>query len=631
MAHNSIDPEDAFSQMLTKGIRPLEPYPGASEPWKSICLKCGSEVYPRYGTVVTAGKGGCNPCAKRSAAETRNDVIRTKDFPDACKRAGVTALSDYIDAHTKFKLVCNRCGHEFDAVWSPLRQGRGCPKCSRSASSEKNLLKFEQTARDIMASADIKPTGTFLGMSKPFAGICKKCGNEVNPRPSALKAGQGGCFSCGKIKGGKQRIARGYTREEALEIMALRDIEIDPEEPYPGSTKSWPGKCVKCGLPTATSVGQAKSGKGGCRVCHSIDTDSSFAYFEPSMIYLIESEKHSAYKLGISNTASYKIRKNAHRLSGFTKILFEIETEYGFEANYIEQFVLGTLREQDQVPEAVNNSEMQGKGGTETWPMGTVSPEIVWQRVLEQLELRRWPIPQALRTGKFRKKLRRGCSVIEAGSTCSKPHSAKGYCISHYRSFNLYGDPLHKEIVPFTNSVCQVLENGSLCGKAAVRSSRLSPEGMCQTHYWRNYEHGSPTAQKRPAPKKLLGVCSVDGCSKEDVSLGLCITHYHAQRRVTRRQKEGKVEPVKYVSPTCSVEGCDRTRSSLGMCHLHYSRHKAYGSPLLAGRGPRVMSKTGTCRVPECDFADAQKGLCRRHYSREYKRKRRGGPSMLDD
>jgi hypothetical protein len=26
--------------------------------------------------------------------------------------------------------------------------------------------------------------------------------------------------------------------------MALRDIEIDPEEPYPGSTKSWPGKCV---------------------------------------------------------------------------------------------------------------------------------------------------------------------------------------------------------------------------------------------------------------------------------------------------------------------------------------------------------------------------------------------------
>jgi hypothetical protein len=67
------------------------------------------------------------------------------------------------------------------------------------------------------------------------------------------------------------------------------------------------------------------------------------------------------------------------------------------------------------------------------------------------------------------------------------------------------------------------------------------------------------------------------------------------------------------------------------MCHLHYSRKKRYGSPYLAGRGPRMMEKLGSCRVEDCANPDAQKGLCLQHYSREYKRKKRGAPSLLDD
>jgi len=613
--------------MIQRGVRPLEPYKSSTTRWKCECLTCGQTVYPRYGTVVTAGKGGCDFCAKRQAAETRNRRIREVDFPAACRAANVTALSEYVDAFTKIFLQCSACGHKFPKVWSQLRNGQGCPKCSRKAQTEAELERGKAKADALMRSNSITPLGPYKGFNKGYAGVCQHCGAKVSPRPSGLAAGQGGCKPCGDRQRGQSRRDAAYTRDEALEIMALRDIVISPDEPYPGASKPWPGKCARCGLPVATNVSLAKSGRGGCRVCHSLESDSAFDYFGPSVLYLIESTRFQAFKIGIAGKTSNRL--SAHRQAGWDKVLFTHEA-LGYEVNYVEQFVLNWLREEMRVPEAVSNDQLPEKGGTETWPLSALAPELVWQKAIEQFEAKNWPIPKAISEGTAIKKARRGCSVIEDGAPCPNVYSSNGFCQKHNSRWRQYGDPLHLERVPFKNAKCEVVETGKVCGKKAVKSAMASDVGMCQTHYWRNFEYGDPTFMKRPSPKERTGRCAKAECDKEDYSLGLCATHYHEKRRTEKRLREGRPEPVKYESNVCSVEDCDRKRSSLGLCGLHYSRQKAYGSPHKAGRGPRQMQKLGQCKVEGCSAEDAQKGLCLQHYSREYKRKRRGAPSLLD-
>lgn len=627
MGQNRTDPDLAAKRMIERGVKPLEPYKRSDTRWKCECLTCGDIVFPRYGTVVVAGKGGCDSCAKRQAGITRNQRIREIDFPAACKAANVTPLSEFVDAFARIELQCNTCGHKFQKVWSPLRDGKGCPKCSRKAQTELELERGKNKADELFKENSITPVGPYLGYNRPYAGVCQVCGASVAPRPAGLSSGQGGCKFCGARRRGKARRDAAYSREEALEIMALRDISIHPDEPYPGASKPWPGRCARCGLPVAATVTMAKSGRGGCRVCHSLESDSSFDYFGPGVLYLIESTTFQAFKIGIAEKTSNRL--TSHRQAGWDKVLYTYEA-LGYEVNYVEQFVLNWLREEMRSPEAVSNELLPEKGGTETWPAGTVAPEIVWEKAIEQFQAKKWPIPRSISEGTATKKARRGCSVIEDGVPCPNFYSSNGYCRKHHSRWREHGDPLYLKRVPFRNEKCEVVDGGNVCGRRAQRSSMGSDVGMCQTHYWRNFEYGDPTYMKRPTPKERSGQCSKDGCDAEDYSLGLCSTHYHEKRRVEKRAKEGRLEPIKYESDICSIDGCERKRTSLGLCHLHYSRQKNYGSPHKAGRGPRQMEKLGKCRVPDCSEKDAQKGLCLNHYYREYKRKRRGAPSLLE-
>ena len=618
---------DLVSEMIAKGVIPLEPYPGSNKPWKCQCVACGAIVHPRYYTVVKSGKGGCNFCAKKNAGIERSKRIREEAFPRACADAGVTPLSEFVNSFEKIKLRCNTCGHEFSMVWSPLRDGRGCPKCSRISQTKRELARSESIATQLLLAANVRPIGPYAGMGNPYLGVCLVCDSEVKPRPIAIQQGQGACYNCGKTEGGRKRRESTYSREEALAIMASRDIQISPDEPYPGASKPWPGNCALCGLPVATTVGNARNGKGGCRVCHSLDSDSAFDFFGPGVLYLISSERFGAYKIGIAGKTTSRLI--AHKSAGWDSVLFTHDA-LGYEVNYVEQLVLQWLRAEMDVSEAVSNDLLPEGGGTETWAHGTVAPEIVWKKALEQFELKNWPIPIAIQQGTAKKKARRTCTLIENDEQCLKLYYSNGYCRKHYTAWKAFGDPLLVKRVPFTNTHCQVVENGKACNKLAKRSAKDSEVGMCMTHYHRNYEYGDPTLMKRPTPKSRLGVCSTQNCNEVDVSLGLCKIHYGEARRKKKRVTEGLPEPIKYENENCEVDGCNRKRSSKGMCHLHYTRMKTYGSPHLSGRGPRMMEKLGNCLVEDCTERDAQKGLCKSHYNREYKRKKRGKPSLLD-
>jgi hypothetical protein len=58
-----------------------------------------------------------------------------------------------------------------------------------------------------------------------------------------------------------------HTEEKAREIMAASDFE--PLTPYPGSSKRWQSKCLRCGEIVQPSLNAVKSGKRQCGYCSS--------------------------------------------------------------------------------------------------------------------------------------------------------------------------------------------------------------------------------------------------------------------------------------------------------------------------------------------------------------------------
>ena len=59
---HKVDSKDAKKLMITAGLIPLEPFPGAAKKWKCRCQTCKRVVTPRY-TSVQGRQGGCRFCA----------------------------------------------------------------------------------------------------------------------------------------------------------------------------------------------------------------------------------------------------------------------------------------------------------------------------------------------------------------------------------------------------------------------------------------------------------------------------------------------------------------------------------------------------------------------------------------
>jgi hypothetical protein len=84
---------------------------------------------------------------------------------------------------------------------------------------------------------------------------------------------------------------------------------------------------------------------------------------------------------------------------------------------------------------------------------------------------------------------------------------------------------------------------------------------LCTTHRWRDVrgqDLGKPVASwtRRPAE------CIEDGCHREVVALGWCMSHYHKLR---------KTDP-------CKVPDCERPQSGKGYCAAHRDRVRRTGS-----------------------------------------------------
>ncbi len=604
--------------MRERGVDPMEPYPGSRSGWKCRCRRCGKTVYPWYSSVLGAGKGGCNFCAKRDAASTRSASAEKKYLALAAK-LGFEPKAPYPGAQGDWLLMCLTCGETKLRRAQGLDGGRSCGPCGRARKGAEKRAAEKVKADKLFRKHRVRPTGEFRGWGKSYPGVCLVCESPTNSSPSRIQSGAHACYKCSRLVGAKKRRDSNYTPEQAAKRMLEAGCKVDSVNAYPGKSKTWPGRCTACGLKTKSALSRIEQGRGPCKPCAMAEADSSFDYFGPALLYFLENDSLNHFKLGIMGSETNRLKE--HKYNGWS-VIETWDFEYGYEANYVEQYCLEIIYDMD-VPNNVKKTEMPQGGHKETFKRGYIDSEAVIAFVLEEIQRERWPIPRVFASGEKTRKARRACEVVENGVACTEKYSAKGCCRRHYLALREHGDPTFRVHEVFTNTACEVVENSEVCG------ALVSKKGMCSVHYYRHYEYGDPLAMKRPTPKTRAGKCSHPECNTEDYSLGLCKLHYHAKRRTEARKKAGKPEPKVYESDFCSVEACEAPRTSLGYCHKHNGHFKKYGDPLGSPRGP-VVPKTGKCKVAECEKNDDSKGLCNQHYSREYKRQKKGKGSLLD-
>jgi Zn finger protein HypA/HybF involved in hydrogenase expression len=178
--HAAVDPKDAVAVMRTRGFKTLEPYPGASKPWKVQCLVCRKFFKSVLGSLNNKSK--CKYC-QGIAVDVVDLLVRLKELK-------LKPLEKYQSATTPWKCKCLVCNHVVQPTWSRISSGRGhCAYCSQRRVDIPEALKF-------MKSIALKPLVEFPGTNKPWLCKCLNCKAEVTPRFSDLRRGQGGCSNC---------------------------------------------------------------------------------------------------------------------------------------------------------------------------------------------------------------------------------------------------------------------------------------------------------------------------------------------------------------------------------------------------------------------------------------------------
>lgn len=250
------------------------------------------------------------------------------------------------------------------------------------------------------------------------------------------------------------------------------------------------------------------------------------------------------------------------------------------------------------------------------------------------------------------------CSV----ESCTRKHSCKGFCASHYSRFKKTGSaykpcskcgcdlPLGKR---GKSKVCHSCCESAVCSVDSC-DRPIKTRGMCGPHYARWLNVGTPyrpcsrcgvgLSFDTPASTKFCGdcqSCSVDGCTEKAAGRGLCRSHYSRLRKTGSLSRKcrgcGSEIPVtvahgvRYCSkecrPTCTIGNCDKKVKASGLCDAHYKRIESSGSPsrncgtcgtefhagMDSGRKYCSDECAPRCTVEECNDRAVNKVYCSRH------------------
>ncbi|MEU9602015.1 hypothetical protein AB0E06_35100 [Streptomyces sp. NPDC048109] len=435
-----LDPVEAKAKMIGKSVWPISVWPGSGKRWLSVCMDCGSFVTPTYRNVMQPGRGGCNPCARRKAAQTRRTPH--EEAVKVMRGAGVEPLEMFpgVDVPWRCRCLSALC----PGLWmgdpadirprlSDARASRisACKYCARSA------VRPERAAQRMIENG-VEPLEDYASAWSSWPCVCLRCGaDDITPTyANVVLGGQGGCKHCGgrlrvpdqqavsemraagadpleaypgvnerwrcrclaaDCPGPAGRIIYprlGWVRRGAqackwcagvvIDPLAARDVMISqaglvPQEPYPGVRERWKCRCMNCQSIVHPTLGSVNSRGTGCSEC----AEYGFQRGNPGLLYLVTHQRLNAAKIGICNLNTRRIERHEGRgWKRHATLAFPL----GGTAELLEKQVLAEWRAQGWRP--VLDSGKPYDGWTETVPLDEeITPQTLWQGILDLHEL----------------------------------------------------------------------------------------------------------------------------------------------------------------------------------------------------------------------------------------------------
>ncbi|WP_328508344.1 hypothetical protein OG981_53490 [Streptomyces mirabilis] len=361
---------EAVKAMLSRGARPIEPFPGTQPPWKCLCLTCGEVSAPRYNDVVNKGTGVCSKTC-------RSLKIAAKLIRDGAPAAAVMLswgwepLEDYPGAGKPWPARCVHCGVIKPKKLSHVQKGRGgCTNCAgRDVTNE--------TARKLMIEADLVPLVDYPGSLRPWLCRCMCCNRVGTPTYAKVRVRGHQCRSC---RSEKIADALRLDDEEALSSMLEKGLE--PLVSYPGSTDlPWKTRCMNCEtlLDPGPTLHNIRGIQGGCPTC----AERGINPARPGYLYLVVHNGHRALKWGIANIEQ--------RITQHISQDWELVSRWNFDrtgdAWAFERQIKAWIRSQG-ISRALTADQMRYGGHTETAFLADIDLDLV-QKYIESLTGRR--------------------------------------------------------------------------------------------------------------------------------------------------------------------------------------------------------------------------------------------------
>jgi len=337
---NKLDPKVAEKVMLKAKFQPLEPYQGASTPWKVKCLLCEKIVKVSYHNIKN-GFSGRKQCCSPVAGISKGDAL-TK-----FNKHGFIVLGDYTTSNKSIEVKCKKCKRISKRSFQSLeRLGKKmrCVWCSNLRKDPKEVVTF-------MIKNGLKPKTPYKGANEPWSCVCLKCKKEVSSSYASVRDGKGCKYCAGNFidskDAEKNMINWGYK----------------PQEPYNGTHYNWKSLHIPCGNVVSPEYAQIQQGFGGCRHC----AEWGFQYNKKSYLYLITHKQLKAHKVGIGNVAKKLKADRLHRLKLEGWELFKKwNFDEGKKALKVEQKVFKVLRDDMKLPIFLTKKQIRNEGYSET-------------------------------------------------------------------------------------------------------------------------------------------------------------------------------------------------------------------------------------------------------------------------
>jgi hypothetical protein len=334
-------------------LDPIDPFPGATKPWRSICRNCQKEVTPTYSN-VRSGHTGCKYCA--------GNIIDLDKVINIFRENNLEPLEPYLSANRPWKSKHIPCGKIVYPRFNTVQQGStGCMHCAGNAPVDPIF------AVDFFLSKNLRPIEEFKSSNSKWKSVHLLCNREVSPRfADVYYSGGTGCGYC----------AGTYVDPDEAKLF-YESLGFKPLTEYETSGVPWPAIHLKCGKKVSPTYNSIQQG-GGCKYC----ATNYIKLDEPAFIYLITNPDLNAHKIGISGLNSNTDRLKSHSKRKWTtfKTLNLKTGEIAFE---LEQKILIWLRNDLCLPPYVLPEQMPQGGFSETVDANEIELLSIWGKVLE--------------------------------------------------------------------------------------------------------------------------------------------------------------------------------------------------------------------------------------------------------